>query len=143
MLIKKKLRRHQMLSYFSQLEPCIVVMEACGSCHYWCRELTNAGHEVKPIPPQYVETYRKGNTHDYYDAEARADASQRERMRFVPFKAQDQQNIRLMHLIRQRMIAHQTALINHIRGLLIEQSIVCERSEATFGEKFAFNPGTR
>ena len=130
-LRKKKLRRHQMLSYFSQLEPCIVVMEACGSCHYWCRELTKAGHEVKAIAPQYVVAYRKGNKHDYNDAEAIAEASQREGMRFVPFKSQDQQDIQLMHRIRERMIAQQTALSNQIRGLLSEYGIVYVRGVAT------------
>lgn len=139
-LRKKKLRRHQMLSYFSQLEPCIVVMEACGSCHYWCRELTKAGHEVKAIAPQYVVAYRKGNKHDYNDAEAIAEASQREGMRFVPFKSQDQQDIQLMHRIRERMIAQQTALSNDKR--LIERIRYCVCTGCSdFGERAAFNPG--
>ncbi len=130
-LKKKKLKRHQVIQYFAQIEPAIVVMESCGSCHYWCRELTKAGHEVKAIAPQYVIPYRKGNKHDYNDATAIAEASQRENMRFVPMKSQEQQDIQLMHRVRERLIAQQTALGNQMRGLLAEYGIVYSKGIAT------------
>ena len=123
-LRKKKLKRYQMIDFFTQTEPSVIVIEACGSSHYWSRELTKGGHEVKCIAPQYVVPYRKGNKNDYNDAEAIAEASQRAEMRFVPLKSQAQQDIQLIHRIRERMIAQQTALSNQMRGLLAEYGIV-------------------
>ena len=86
-LIKKKqLKRKQVLSYIAQLNPCLVVMEACGGANYWAREFIALGHEVKLIAPQYVKPFVKGNKNDYNDAQAIAEASQRPSMRFVPIK---------------------------------------------------------
>lgn len=137
-LKKKKLKRQQLMEYFSQLPLCVVVMEACGSCHYWSRELSKLGHEVKSIAPKYVVPYRKGNKHDYNDAEAIAEASQREGMRFVPLKSQEQQDVQLMHRIRERMISQQTALSNQIRGLLAEYGIVYAKGISTLVKALPF-----
>lgn len=123
-LKKKKLKRHQVVSFFTKLEPAIVVMESCGTSHYWCREIAKAGHETKAIAPQYVVPYRKGNKHDYNDAQAIAEASQRKGMRFVPVKSQAQQDIQLVHRIRERLVSQRTALCNQIRGLLAEYGVI-------------------
>lgn len=74
-LKRKMLPRKKVAEYFANLEACIVVMEACGSTHYWSRVITRCGHEVKAIAPQFITLYRKGNKNDYNDAEAIAEAS--------------------------------------------------------------------
>ncbi|WP_281547365.1 IS110 family transposase [Pseudoalteromonas sp. PAR1] len=122
-LKKKKLKRTNMEEYFCNLEPAIVVMEACGTSNYWAQSIQNYGHEVKVIAPQYVVPYRKGNKNDFNDAEAIAEASQRVNMRFVPIKSVEQQDIQLLHRIRERRIKCRTALVNQTRGLLAEYGI--------------------
>ncbi|MCF6250528.1 MAG: IS110 family transposase, partial [Methylococcaceae bacterium] len=97
---KKQLKRKQVLSYLANIEPCRVVMEACGGANYWAREIIALGHEVKLIAPQYVKPYVKGNKNDYNDAEAIAEAAQRPTMRFVPIKSIEQQDVQNFH--RQR-----------------------------------------
>ena len=114
-LKRKKLKRYQVLAYFTDLPPAIVVIEACGATHYWRRAIGALGHECKAIAPQYVVMYRKGNKHDYNDAQAIAEASQREEMRFVPLKSQNQQDIQMVHRIRERLIGQRTAVSNQIR----------------------------
>ena len=99
-------------------------MEACGGANYWARELIALGHEVKLIAPQYVKPFVKGNKNDYNDAEAIAEASQRPRMRFVPIKSLEQQDIQNIHRQRERLKKERTALVNQIRGLLAEYGIV-------------------
>jgi len=85
-LKRKMLPRKKVAEYFANIEASTVVMEACGSTHYWSRVITRCGHEVKAIAPQFITAYRKENKNDYNDAEAIAEASQRENMRFVPLK---------------------------------------------------------
>ena len=122
-LKKKKLKRSQVLRYFANLDSAIVVMESCATSHYWCREIAALGHETKAIAPQHVVAYRKGNKNDYNDAQAIAEASQREDMRFVPVKSQEQQDIQLVHRVRERLITQRTSLCNQIRGLIGEYGI--------------------
>ena len=122
-LKKKKLKRANIKAYFANLEPSIVVMEACGSTNYWAQTIESYGHEVKVIAPQYVVPYRKGNKNDFNDAEAIAEASQRANMRFVPVKNIEQQDIQLLHRIRERRVKFRTAVINQTRGLLAEYGI--------------------
>ncbi len=123
-LKRKRLSRKKVAEYFANLEACTVVMEACGSTHYWSRVIIRCGHEVKAIAPQFITPYRKGNKNDYNDAEAIAEASQRENMRFVPLKTLEQQDIQMLHRIRERLIKNRTALSNQIRGLLAEYGLV-------------------
>jgi len=123
-LKRKMLSRKKVAEYFANLEACTVVMEACGSTHYWSRVITRCGHEVKAIAPQFITPYRKGNKNDYNDAEAIAEASQRENMRFVPLKTLEQQDIQMLHRIRERLVKNRTALSNQIRGLLAEYGLV-------------------
>ena len=129
-LKKKQLTRKKMFEYFSNLSHCIVVMEACGSTHYWSRVLIRCGHEVKAIAPQFITAYRKGNKNDYNDAEAIAEASQRHNMRFVPLKSLEQQDIQMVHRVRERLVHNRTALSNQIRGLLAEYGLVTPKGLA-------------
>ena len=124
---KKQLKRGQLLRFFAQLEPCVVAMEACGGAHYWAREMLALGHEVKLIAPQYVKPDVKGNKNDYNDAEAIAEAAQRPRMRFVPIKSVEQQDIQNLHRQRERIKKARTALANQVRGLLAEYGVVINK----------------
>ena len=113
---KKELKRKQLLAYFAKLEPCLIVMEACGGANYWAREFIALGHQVKLIAPQYVKPFVKGNKNDYNDAEAITEAAQRPTMRFVPIKSIEQQDIQNYHRQRERIKKERTALVNQIRG---------------------------
>jgi transposase len=93
----KRLRRSELLRFFGQLDPCLVGIEACGTSHYWARELTALGHDVKLMPPTYVKAYTRGNKNDASDAEAIWEAVTRPTMRFVPIKGVEQQAVLVMH----------------------------------------------
>jgi len=127
---KKQLKRKQVLAYMANLEPCLIVMEACGGANYWARAFITLGHEVKLIAPQYVKPYVKGNKNDYNDAQAIAEAAQRPNMRFVPIKSVEQQDIQNFHRQRERIKKERTALVNQIRGLLAEYGIVINKGIA-------------
>ena len=90
-VLRKQLRRAQVLAFFSRLPPCLVGLEACATAHYWGRELRAFGHEVRLMPAQYVKAYIKRNKHDAADAEAICEAVVRPTMHFVPIKTADQQ----------------------------------------------------
>jgi transposase len=124
---RKQLKRSQMLDFFRQLEPCLVAMEACGSSHYWARELGALGHEVRLIAPQFVKPYVKGGKNDANDAEAICEAASRPTMRYVAVKSAEQQAGQSVHRIRSRLIRARTALANEIRGLLGEFGLVASR----------------
>lgn len=117
---RKQLKRAQMLDFFRQLEPCRVAMEACGSSHYWARELRTLGHDVRLIAPQFVKPYVKSGKNDANDAEAICEAASRPNMRYVEVKSAEQQAGQALHRIRSRLIRARTALVNEIRGLLGE-----------------------
>ena len=121
---KKMLKRSGLLSWFANLPPSLVGVEACASAHYWARELQSQGHRVKLIPPQYVKAFVRGNKNDYNDALAIAEAVVRPEMRFVPIKTAEQQDIQALHRIRQAIVKARTAQANQIRGLLGEYGIV-------------------
>lgn len=123
-VLKKQLRRSQVLSFFEKLKPCLVGMEACSSSHYWGRELQQRGHRVRLIAPQYVKPYVKGNKNDANDAEAICEASSRPNMRFVSVKTVDQQDMQAIHRIRSELVKQRTAKANQIRGLLSEYGII-------------------
>jgi transposase len=122
--VRKQLRRTQMLAYFSKLSPCLIGVEACGSAHYWARELGKLGHDVRLMAPQFVKPYVKSGKNDANDAEAICEAVGRPNMRFVPVKTVEQQVMQAEHRIRARLIKARTALSNEIRGLLAELGIV-------------------
>ena len=112
----KKLRRGQVLKFFATVPPCLVGMEACGRAHYWARELSAQGHEVRLIPPQYVRPFLKTNKHDAADAEAITEALVRPTMRFAPIKSVDQQAVLMLHRSREILVKQRTMLINAVRG---------------------------
>jgi transposase len=123
-VVKRQLRREQVLAFFGKLEPCLVGMEACGSAHYWARELMAQGHTVKLMAPQHVKPYVKGNKNDANDAEAICEAVSRANMRFVPVKTVQQQDLQAQHRVRSLLVRQRTAKANEIRGLLGEYGIV-------------------
>jgi transposase len=125
--LRKKLRRGKVLEFFANLPACLIGMEACGGAHYWARELTKLGHEVRLMPPQYVKPYVKTNKHDAADAEGCCEAVQRPGMRFVPVKSETQQSLLMLHRIRDRLVAERTGTISAIRGHMAEFGIIAAR----------------
>ena len=113
---KKKLRRKEVILFFTQMSPCLVGMEACSGAHYWAHQLTALGHQVKLIPAQYVKPFVQGNKNDYNDALAIAEAVVRPSMRFVTPKTTAQQDVQSLHRLRERRLQERTALCNQIRG---------------------------
>ena len=103
-ILKRKLRRSEVLRLFSGLEPALVGIEACHTAHYWGREIAALGHEVRLMPPQFVKPYVKSQKNDTADAEAICEAVQRPTMRFVPIKSADQQAALLLHRTRDLLI---------------------------------------
>lgn len=123
-VLTKKLSRSQMIEFFAKLTPCLIGMEACSSAHYWGRRLTEMGHTVRLMPPQYVKPYVKTNKNDARDAEAICEAVTRPNMRFVPIKTEEQQAVLVLHRVRDGIVKQRVALSNQIRGLLAEFGII-------------------
>src|SRR2546425_2160976 len=122
--LRKQIRRAEMLTFFLKLEPCLIGMEACGGAHYWARKLTEIGHTVRLMAPQFVKPYVKANKNDAADAEAICEAVSRPSMRFVAVKNVAQQALLAMHRVRQGFIKARTAQGNQIRGLLGEYGLI-------------------
>jgi transposase len=123
-VLRKQLKRKDVVSFFANLEPCLIGMEACGSSHYWARKLAALGHTVRLMAPQFVKPYVKTNKSDRNDAEAICEAVARPNMRFVPVKTGEQQAVLSVHRARQGFVKARTAQANQIRGLLAEFGIV-------------------
>lgn len=123
-VLRKMLRRDQMLPFFTALQPCTVAMEACGSAHYWARKLRSLGHQVKLIAPQFVKPYVQGNKHDAADAAAICEAASRPSMRFVAIKTETSQAVLALHRVRAGFVKARTAQANQLRGLLAEFGVV-------------------
>ena len=119
-VLRKKLRRGQVLEFFAKLEPTKIGLEACGAAHYWARELTALGHEVVLLPPQYVKPYVKRGKNDAADAQAICEAMSRPTMRFVPVKTAEQQAALMLAGTRDALIRRRTQLTNTIRGYAAE-----------------------
>src|SRR5258708_123736 len=115
-VLRRKLRRNQVLAFFAKLAPTVIGMEACGAAHYWARELRKLGHEVKLMAPQHVKAYVKRNKNDGRDAEGLCEAMSRPTMQFVPVKTEEQQAALMLAGGRQQPIARRTQLSNAIRG---------------------------
>lgn len=122
--LRRRISRHELVSYFAKLPCCLVGMEACSAAHHWARELSRLGHSVRLIPPQYVKPYVKRNKTDAADAEAICEAVGRPNMRFVPVKTLDQQSVLSLHRVRSLFVRQRTAAVNTVRGLLTEFGIV-------------------
>ncbi|MEA2918251.1 MAG: transposase, partial [Bradyrhizobium sp.] len=119
-VLRRKLRRNQVLAFFAKLPPTVIGMEACGAAHYWARELRKLGHEVKLMAPQHVKAYVKRNKNDGRDAEGLCEAMSRPTMQFVPVKTEEQQAALMLAGVRQQLIARRTQLSNAIRGYAAE-----------------------
>lgn len=129
-MLKKRLTRTKLLETIANIPSCLIVMEACGGANYWARQFKKLGHEVKLISPQFVKPFVKGNKNDGNDAQAIAVAASRPDMRFVSLKTVEQQDIQSLHRIRERLVGQRTALMNQIRGLLIEYGLIIPKGEA-------------
>jgi transposase len=116
-VLKKQLRRGQVLEFLGKLPPCLVGMEACATSHHWARELKMLGHDVRLMPPSYVKAYVKRNKNDAADAAAICEAVGRPSMRFVPIKSAEQQAALMLHRRRDLLIRQRTQLINALRSL--------------------------
>jgi transposase len=123
-LLRKQLKRSEMLTFFANLPPCLIGMEACSSAHHWARKLTALGHEVRLMAPQFVKPYVKTNKNDRNDAEAICEAVARPNMRFVPVKTPEQQTVLALHRARAGYVKARTAQANQMRGLLSEFGII-------------------
>jgi transposase len=123
-VLKKQLRRDQMATFFVNLPPCLIGMEACSSAHHWARKLQGMGYTVRLMAPQFVKPYVKSNKNDAADAEAICEAVGRPNMRFVPVKNVEQQAVLALHRVRQGFVKARTAQANQIRGLLGEFGII-------------------
>jgi len=126
-VVRRALRRAQMLPFFEKLAPCLVGIEACGTSHHWARELVGLGHEVRLMPPAYVKAYLKRGKTDAADAEAICEAVSRPTMRFVAIKSVDQQAALALHRARDLLVRQRTQLVNLIRGLLAEFGVAIPR----------------
>ncbi|MCX7127806.1 IS110 family transposase [Aeromonas sp.] len=133
-LFNKQLKRAQMISFFANLPPCLVGMEACSSAHYWARKLQGLGHTVKLMAPQFVKPYVKTNKNDAADAEAICEAVSRPNMRFVPMKSSEQLAVLALHRARQGFVKARTAQANQLRGLLAEHGIIIPKGIAHIGK---------
>jgi transposase len=129
---RRKLSRRQVLSFFANLEQCCIALEACGSSHYWARELLKLGHRVELLPPQHVKGYLRGQKNDYNDARAIAEASQHGAVRPVPIKTAMQQEQQAFHRIRASLVKTQTGIVNQMRGLLAEHGIIIGKAKGQF-----------
>jgi len=123
-VVRKQLRRAQVMKFFAALPPCLVGMEACATAHYWARELTRLGHQVRLMPAKDVKAYVKRNKNDAADAEAICEAVRRPTMRFVGVKSAEQQGRLMQHRTRDLLMRQRTQTINALRAHMAELGIV-------------------
>jgi transposase len=129
-VIKKKFTRQQLLVYTANLGSALVGVEACSGAHFIGATLRDQGHDVRLLPAQFVKPFLKSNKNDFLDAEAIAEAVARKNMRFVPIKTDDQLDLQALHRVRDRLVHRRTALINQIRGFLLERGITFAKGPA-------------
>jgi transposase len=125
--LHRRLHRDKVSLFFANLPTCTVAMESCSGSQHWARQLTELGHQVRLIPAQHVVAFRQGAKNDRNDAAAIAAAATRPNLRTVPVKTTEQPDLQTLHRVRERLVNHRTALINEIRGLLLEYGIVCAK----------------
>lgn len=129
-LVRRQLRRSEVLKFFQATPACLVGMEACGTAHHWAREIGALGHEVKLMPPAYVKPYVKRGKTDAADAEAICEAVTRPTMRFVAIKSVEQQAVLMLHKTRDLLVRQRTMLVNGLRGHLAEYGIIAAKGPA-------------
>jgi transposase len=137
LVLRKQIRRGQVVKFFGMLPPCLIGMEACGSAHHWARELRVQGHDVRLIPPQYVRPFLKTNKHDAADAEAIAEAVVRPTMRFAPIKSTDQQAVLMLHRSRELLVKQRTMFLNAIRGHCHELGMIASQGASRVNDLIA------
>ena len=135
--VSRKLKRSKVLEFYSLIAPCRVGMEACGSAHYWARELIAMGHEVVLIPPAYIKPYVKRGKNDAVDAAAICEAMTRPGMRYVPVKSADQQAVLMLHKTRELLVKQRTMSVNALRGHLAEFGLVAAKGIGRVDELLA------
>jgi transposase len=123
-LVRRQLRRRQVLPFFEKQPPCLIGMEACATAHHWAREITALGHEVRLMPPRYVKPYVKRNKNDAADAEAICEAVTRPTMRFVAVKSAERQSLLMLHRTRELLVRQRTMLVNALRAHMAEFGVV-------------------
>src|ERR1700740_2338295 len=122
-LVRKKFSRPQLVAFTANVPAALMGLEACAGAHFLGGRLREQGHQVRLIPAQFVKPYRKSNKNDFLDAEAIAEAVTKQNMRFAQLKTQEQLDWQAMHRVRDRLVQRRTALINEIRGFLLERGI--------------------
>src|ERR1700745_1075029 len=132
-VVRKQLRRSQVMGFFEALPPCLIGMEACATAHYWARELTKLGHEVRLMPAKDVKAYVKRNKNDAADAEAICEAVRRPTMRFVRAKSAEQQGRLMQHRVRDLLLRQRTQTINALRAHLAELGLVAATGRQGLG----------
>src|SRR5258707_4260931 len=123
-VVRKQVRRAKVMKFFEASRPCLVGMEACATAHYWARELTKLGHEIRLMPAKDVKAYVKRNKNDAADAAAICEAVRRPTMRFVGIKSADQQGRLMQHRTRDLLVRQRTQVINALRAHMAELGIV-------------------
>src|ERR1700751_5603139 len=134
-LLRKKFTQKQLITFTANMQTCLIGMEACSGAHFLVRTLRQQGHDVKLIPAQVVKPFVKSNKNDFIDAEAIAEAGDRENMRFVPIKTDDQLDLQALHRVRDRLITRRTSVINQLRAFLLERGLVVAQSPAKLRER--------
>ena len=129
-VIRKKFSRKQLLTYTANLQSSLIGVEACSGAHFIGARLRDQDHQVRLIPAQFVKPFVKSNKNDFIDAEAIAEAVSRQNMRFVPIKTDDQLDLQALHRVRDRLVHRRTAVINQIRGFLLERGITFAKGPA-------------
>ncbi len=123
-VIRRQLKRGQVVAFFKKQPPCLVGMEACATSHHWARTIRALGHEVRLMPPRYVKAYVKRNKNDAADAEAICEAVTRPSMRFVAIKTAEQQSVLVLHRTRELLVRQRTAVVNALRAHMAEFGVV-------------------
>src|SRR5580704_7781089 len=133
-LLRKKFTQRQLITFTANMQTSLIGMEACSGAHFLGRVLRQQGHNVKLIPAQFVKPFVKSNKNDFLDAEAIAEAVDRQNMRFVPIKTDDQLDLQAMHRVRDRLIARRTSVINQLRAFLLERGMTFAKTPAKLKE---------
>ncbi len=129
-VLRRKVKRDQLLTLLGRLEPCLIGIEACATAHHWARQLQALGHEVRLMPPAYVKPYVKRNKNDAADAEAICEAVTRPTMRFVPIKSADAQSVLMLHRARHLLVRQRTAQVSAMRAHLAEYGVIAPKGRA-------------
>ena len=130
-VLREKVSRSRIAARLVNMQPCLVGIEAGMATHYMARELVALGHVVKQVPPAFAKPFRQGHKNDFRDAHAVAEAVQRPSTRWVPIKTDDQLDLQVLHRVRSRLIGDRTAVINQLRGFLLEHGLLYAKDIAS------------